>query len=127
MAQLGYVMLGTNDLTRAAAFYDALLGGLGATRFNESARGISWTFGPGTTSLSLIKPENGRPATVGNGVMFALGVSNRAEVDAAYEHALALGATDEGKPGPRGSAGFYAGYFRDRDGNKLNVFCIERR
>ena len=127
MAQLGYVMMGTNDLARAAAFYDALLGRLGASRFNESARGISWTFGRGTTSLSLVVPENGLPATVGNGVMVALGVANRSEVDAAYADALALGATDEGKPGPRGTAGFYAGYFRDRDGNKLNVFCMEQR
>ena len=126
MAQIGYVMLGTNDLGRAAAFYDALLGELGATRFNESARGISWTFGPGSTSLSLVKPVDRRPATVGNGVMVALGVANRAQVNATYRRALELGATDEGEPGPRGDAGFYAGYFRDRDGNKLNVFCIER-
>lgn len=120
-------MLGTNDLPAAAAFYDALLRQLGATRFNESARGISWTFGPGSTSLSLIKPENQEPATVGNGVMVALGVVNRGQVDAAHKRALELGATNEGAPGPRGDAGFYAGYFRDRDGNKLNVFCIERR
>ena len=25
---------------------------------------------------------------------------------------------------PRGLQGFYAGYFRDLDGNKLNVFCF---
>jgi catechol 2,3-dioxygenase-like lactoylglutathione lyase family enzyme len=126
MAQLGYVMVGTNDLARAGAFYDALLGSLGARRFNESARGISWTFGPGTTSLSAVRPFDGRPATVGNGVMAALGVSSREQVEAAYRLALELGASDEGKPGPRGEAGFYAGYFRDPDGNKLNVFCIER-
>ena len=125
MAQLGYVMLGTNDLTRAAEFYDALLGSLGAKRFNESARGISWSFGPGSTSLSVVKPFDGKPGSVGNGVMVALGVANRAEVESAYRLALELGATDEGKPGPRGTAGFFAGYFRDPDGNKLNVFCIE--
>jgi catechol 2,3-dioxygenase-like lactoylglutathione lyase family enzyme len=119
-------MVGTNDLTRAADFYDALLGALGARRFNESARGISWTFGPGTTSLSAVKPFDGQPATVGNGVMVALGVASRAEVETAHRLALELGATDEGKPGPRGASGFYAGYFRDPDGNKLNVFCIER-
>lgn len=126
MAQIGYVMLGTNDLARAAAFYDALLGSLGAKRFNESARGVSWTFGRGSTSLSVVKPFDGKPASVGNGVMVALGVANRAEVETAHRLALELGATDEGRPGPRGSAGFFAGYFRDLDGNKLNVFCIER-
>ncbi len=41
-------------------------------------------------------------------------------------HALALahGGTDEGAPGPRGDGGFYAGYFRDPDGNKLNAFTM---
>jgi catechol 2,3-dioxygenase-like lactoylglutathione lyase family enzyme len=117
MAQLGYVTLGTNDLSRAAAFYDALLGDLGARRYIETARGISWSFGPGTTSLSVITPFDGRSASVGNGVMVALGVANRDEVEATYRRAIELGATDEGEPGPRGDAGFYAGYFRDPDGN----------
>jgi catechol 2,3-dioxygenase-like lactoylglutathione lyase family enzyme len=56
MAQIGYTMLGTNDLERAAAFYDALLGELGAKRFIQTDRGISWSFGPTTTSLCLTKP-----------------------------------------------------------------------
>ncbi len=127
MAQIGYVMVGTNDLVRAAAFYDALLEGLGARRFIETERGISWTFGPGTTSLCATMPADGGQASVGNGAMVALGVENRLRVDATWERAIELGAADEGKPGPRGAAGFYAGYFRDPDGNKLNVFCIERR
>ncbi len=126
MAQIGYTMLGTNDLERAAAFYDALLGELGAKRFIQRDRGISWSFGPTTTSLCLTKPFDNKVATVGNGVMVALGLDNRKMVDAAHVRAIELGATDEGQPGPRGDAGFYAGYFRDPDGNKLNVFCIEQ-
>jgi catechol 2,3-dioxygenase-like lactoylglutathione lyase family enzyme len=126
MAQIGYTMLGTNDLERAAAFYDALLGELGAKRFIQTDRGISWSFGPTTTSLCLTKPFDNKVATVGNGVMVALGLDNRKMVDAAHVRAIELGATDEGQPGPRGDAGFYAGYFRDPDGNKLNVFCIEQ-
>ena len=58
--------------------------------------------------------------------MVAVGLDNREMVHAAYDRAIELGAMDEGQPGPRGDAGFYAGYFRDLDGNKLNVFCIER-
>ena len=127
MAQIGYVMAGTNDLERAVAFYDALLGGLGATRFIETDRAVSWSFGPGTTSLCATRPFAAGPATAGNGTMVALGLRNREEVDAAHARALELGATNEGDPGPRGTAGFYAGYFRDLDGNKLNVFCIESR
>jgi hypothetical protein len=42
-----------------------------------------------------------------------------------HAKALALGAPDEGAPGPRGGGGFYGGYFRDPDGNKLAVFCLD--
>jgi catechol 2,3-dioxygenase-like lactoylglutathione lyase family enzyme len=127
MAQIGYVTIGTNDLERAIAFYDVLLAHVGARRHIETAQGVSWTFGPGSTSLSIVTPHNKLAATVGNGVMVALGVGNRHEVDRIHALAIGLGARDEGAPGPRGDAGFYAGYFRDPDGNKLNVFCIEQR
>lgn len=73
--------------------------------------------------VAVIKPFDGRPATVGNGVMVALAASSKAQVDAIHRKALALGAKDEGAPGPRGD-GFYAGYFRDLDGNKLNAFFM---
>ncbi len=124
---VGYVMVGTNDLDRAVAFYDAVLGQLGATRYIETERGISWSTDPGVeTSFSVILPFDRTPATVGNGSMVALGVSDRPTVDKVYQKAIERGALDDGKPGPRGDSGFYAAYFRDLDGNKLNVFCIER-
>ncbi len=72
----------------------------------------------------MFKPFDGNPATVGNGVMVALLVDSPAKVDALYKKALELGATDEGAAGPRGIPGFYAGYFRDPDGNKLNFYCF---
>ncbi len=122
---IGYVMFGTNDFDRAAAFYDALLGELGAGRFMESDAFIAWATSPGAPAVSICKPNNGEPATVGNGVMVALAVENREKVDAIYAKALELGGTDEGPAGPRGDSGFYAGYFRDLDGNKLNVFCMK--
>jgi predicted lactoylglutathione lyase len=120
---IGYVTLGTNDLARAAKFYDELLAVVGGKRFMESDRFIAWTASPNTPGLGLAKPFDGQPATVGNGVMVALVVDSKAKVDALYQKALALGAKDEGPAGPRGD-GFYAGYFRDLDGNKLNAFCM---
>ncbi len=120
---IGYVTLGTNDLPRAAAFYDALLSGIGATRFMEGERFIAWAVSPTQPSLGVILPYDGQPATVGNGVMVSLVMDSPAKVDALHARAMALGATDEGAPGPRGG-GFYAGYFRDLDGNKLNAFCM---
>ena len=120
---IGYVTLGTNDLARSATFYDALLGEIGGKRFMEDDRFIAWGVSPSTPGLGLTKPYDGQPATVGNGVMVALVVDSPEKVDLLYNKALQLGATDEGPAGPRGG-GFYAGYFRDLDGNKLNVFCM---
>ena len=120
---IGYVTLGTSDLARAAKFYDALLGELGATRFMESDRFIAWSASPGQPGLGLTYPYNGQPASVGNGVMVALVMDSKDKVDRLYKKAIELGGTDEGPAGPRGD-GFYAGYFRDLDGNKLNVFCM---
>ncbi len=120
---IGYTTLGTNDLGRAAKFYDALLAELGAKRAMEMETFIAWATAPNTPMVLVIKPFDGKPATVGNGVMVALAASSKAQVDAIHKKALSLGGKDEGAPGPRGD-GFYAGYFRDLDGNKLNAFFI---
>lgn len=119
---LAYVTLGTNDLSRAAKFYDALLGELGGTRLMENERIIVWASAPNAPMMSVCTPWDGKPATVGNGVMIALAVDGPDKVDRLHRKALELGATDEGAPGPRGP-GFYIGYFRDLDGNKLNFFA----
>ncbi len=120
---IGYVTLGTADLARSAAFYDSLLGEIGAKRYMESERFIAWVVDPRHAGLCIALPYDGKPATVGNGCMVALAVDSTDKVDALHARAMALGATDEGAPGPRGE-GFYAGYFRDLDGNKLNFFCM---
>jgi catechol 2,3-dioxygenase-like lactoylglutathione lyase family enzyme len=120
---IGYVTLGTNDLERAAQFYDLLLKEIGASRFMENDGFIAWAISPDKPALSVTKAFDGKPATVGNGVMVALAMRSSDQVDSFYKKAMELGATDEGAPGPRGD-GFYAGYFRDLDGNKLNAFCM---
>ncbi len=120
---IGYVTLGTNDFQRAARFYDALFGEIGATRLFDMDTFIAWSTGPGAPAVSIIKPFDGKTATVGNGVMVALAAASREQVDQLHAKAMSLGAADEGKPGPRGD-GFYAGYFRDLDGNKLNAFFM---
>jgi catechol 2,3-dioxygenase-like lactoylglutathione lyase family enzyme len=120
---IGYVTLGTNDLDRAARFYDALLGEIGGKRFMEFDTFIAWAVDPKLPGIALTKPFDGNAATVGNGVMVALAMPNPEAVDRLYSKALELGATDEGPAGPRGDT-FYAGYFRDPDGNKLNAFCM---
>jgi catechol 2,3-dioxygenase-like lactoylglutathione lyase family enzyme len=120
---IGYVTLGTNDMPRAAAFYDKLLGILGAGRFMATETFIAWAVAPDKPAIGIARPFDGNSATVGNGVMIALAVDSNEKVDAVHREALALGGKDEGAPGPRGLPGFYAGYFRDLDGNKLNCYC----
>ncbi|MGF1606841.1 MAG: VOC family protein [Rhodothalassiaceae bacterium] len=124
---IAYTTLGTNDLARSAAFYDALLGDLGAKRAMEIDRVILWAAGAGQPLFAVAEPADGAPATVGNGTMVALSASDPAMVDKLHAKALALGAQDDGAPGPRTNQGlkFYAGYFRDPDGNKLNFFCLQ--
>ena len=119
---IGYITLGTNDLTRAVAFYDELFASLGAGRFMEDEKFVAWAIAPGQPAFSVTLPFDGQAATAGNGTMIALAVDAHEKVDALYAKAMSLGAGDEGKPGLRGD-GFYAAYFRDLDGNKLNVFC----
>ncbi len=122
---IGYVTVGTNDLERAAAFYDRLFAVIGAGRFMEEDRFVAWAVSPETPGFAATKPFDENPATVGNGMMVALAVDSKEKVQALYEKALELGGTDEGPPGLRGDF-FYAGYFRDLDGNKLNVFCADQ-
>ncbi len=123
---IGYVTLGTNKHEEAATFYDALLGEIGASRFMETDSFIAWAVSPDKPALSIIKPADGNEACVGNGVMVALAMDSTEKVDSFHAKALELGAADEGAPGSRGDGGFYAGYFRDLDGNKLNAFCMTK-
>ena len=120
---IGYVTVGTNKFEEAAEFYDALFETLGAGRAFDADSFIAWSTGPSAPAFSITKPFDGAAATVGNGVMIAIAMDAPEEVDAFYAKALELGGTDEGAPGER-SGSFYAGYFRDLDGNKLNAFCF---
>ncbi|MBS0253834.1 MAG: VOC family protein [Proteobacteria bacterium] len=121
---IGYVTLGTNDLPRAAAFYDAIAAEMGVGRMGGDDRFIAWGVPGGAAGIGVTLPFDGQPATVGNGVMVALEAKDRAQVDRLHALALASGGSCEGPPGER-FPGFYAAYFRDLDGNKLNAFIME--
>lgn len=128
---IGYVTLGTNDLAANAPFYDAIAKEMGVGRMMEFDTFIAWGTWDGGAGIGLTKAFDGNPATVGNGVMVALQAKDAEHVQRIYDTALANGGSDEGAPGPRGEPDeqgntFYAGYFRDREGNKLNAFCMVR-
>jgi len=120
---IGYVTLGTNDLPRAVAFFDALLGELGAKHVMEFDKMIVWGIDFSQPMLALCNPHDGKPASIGNGTMVALNAGTREMADRLHAKALALGGTDEGAPGPRGD-GFYGAYFRDPDGHKFVAFVM---
>ncbi|KPF80314.1 glyoxalase [alpha proteobacterium AAP81b] len=124
---LGYTMYGTNDLEAAKAFYDKVLGAVGIGRLMEFpngavAYGVAWD----KPMFAIGTPENGEPASVGNGAMMALAMDDRAKVDVVHAAACEAGGKCGGPPGVRGEEGpqaFYGAYFRDLDGNK---FCAYR-
>ncbi|WDE06471.1 VOC family protein [Thalassomonas viridans] len=118
---IGYTTLGTNDLEKSSRFYDALFAVCGASRILDMGTFILWGTSLEESALAIAKPFDGNEATVGNGVMVAIRAKSEEEVNAIYDKAIELGGSDEGAPGQRGD-GFYAGYFRDLEGNKLNAF-----
>ena len=122
---IGYVTLGTSDLERGAKFYDAIFKELGCGRMMDMDTFIAWGEFGGGAGIGLTKPFNGEAPSVGNGVMVALQAKDKEQVQRLYDIALANGGTCEGPVGPRGDDGaFFAGYFRDPDGNKLNAFTM---
>ena len=125
---IGYVTLGTNDLSKSAKYYDALFGSIGAGRvLEEENYFIAWAPAPNSPSVAITVPFNKEKATVGNGVMVALFMQSVEQVNAFHARALALGGSNEGDPGfrPAGNtSGFYAGYFRDLDGDNFYAVCM---
>ncbi len=123
-----HVTVGTNDFDRATAFYDALLPplGLGSIERDADHGYAGYARGPGQPpQFWIMRPIDGKPATVGNGVTVAFEAATRADVDAFHATALAAGGTDEGAPGlrPWYHPDYYGAYVRDRDGNKLCIAC----
>lgn len=121
---LAYAMLGTNDKDKALAFYDAVLAELGYGRTMDFGSSVAYGSKdhPMAPALAVGVPFDHKSASAGNGTMIAIAGKSEAAIKAAHAKALALGGRDEGAPGPRGDSGFYAGYVRDLDGNKL-CFC----
>lgn len=128
---IGYATLGTSDIAAARAFYDGLLGSIGAKRimeFGDEAGGFTlWGTSWDKPGIAVTRPYNGEAARPGNGNMLAIAMDERAKVDALHAKALELGGTCDGPPGVRGEEGpqaFYGAYFRDPEGNKLCAFRV---
>ncbi|HEX5318345.1 MAG TPA: VOC family protein, partial [Stellaceae bacterium] len=115
----------TNDLTKARAFYDAVLAPLGLKRLRDLGdNGSIW--GADAPEFFVLKPANGQPASVANGGTISFAAASREAVAGFHKAAMAQGAKDEGAVGPRSwHPTAYAGYCRDLDGNKLAAYCFK--
>lgn len=120
--------VGTNDLDKAAIFYDAVLIPLGLCRRIVAPDG-------GPPSACWLKPDIALPrfyvyspydrndAAAGNGSMVAFSAPHAEAVDEAYAAGLSAGGVAAGAPGPRPhyGDGYYGAYLRDPDGNKVHI------
>ena len=116
---IGYTTIGTSDMDKACAFYDALLGEIGAGQMFGQDRIKFYGTGPDKGMLAICIPYDEQPQNCGNGNMVAINAGDRATVDKLYAKARELGASDEGEPGERVPGMFYGAYVRDLDNNKL--------
>lgn len=126
MSVISHITLGTNDTDAAARFYDAVLATLGFERLPKPpGKPPAYEKDGAMPTIYLYTPEDGQPATYGNGTHVAFTAPTRAAVHAFHEAALAHGGADAGAPGPRPHYGdaYYAAYVRDPDGNKLQAVC----
>lgn len=126
---IAYVMLGSNDIPTARAFYDPLMHLIGAEpRPGASEKRVSYAEAGAMPILAITRPYDEAPAQAGNGVMVAFPVASRERVEEAHALALRLGAHDEGAPGVRSDQtnSFYSCYFRDPVGNKLCICHFDR-
>ena len=121
-----HITIGTHDLARAIAFYDAALAPLGIERVSKKYPSWAAWQRPGEDAKFWVGfPYNELPASWGNGCMVAFAAPSRTAVDAAHAQALAAGGRDEGKPGLRldYEPNYYGAYVRDPDGNKIHFVC----
>ncbi|EIC30879.1 MULTISPECIES: VOC family protein [Methylomicrobium] len=124
MAIFTHITVGTNDLERARAFYDQVLSALAYQRVADSETAAIW--GESAPEFFVLKPADGQPASVGNGVTVSFAAPSRAAVDEFHKRALAAGGQDAGAPGPRSFApNAYATYARDLDGHKIVAVCLQ--
>ena len=115
-----HIMIGTNNLDRAKAFYDTVLGTLGVPPARVDGHRIFYMTRTGVFSVSV--PIDGKPATIANGGTIGFACSSPEQVEAWHKAGCANGGKScEDPPGVReGATGkLYLAYLRDPDGNKI--------
>ena len=118
---MSHVSIGTNDLDRAIAFYDAVMPVIGARRLEQFPGGV--VYGKQFPEFFVQTPIDGATASVGNGSHFGFFAASEEVVRAFWEAAVAAGASPDGEPGPRPeySSAYYGCFVRDPDGHKIEA------
>lgn len=116
-----HMMVGSNDIDRSKAFYDALFSSVGGKPGITDPKGRLLYLHNGGIFL-VTPPIDGQPATQGNGMTIGFAMNDTAQADAWHKAGVAAGGKAiEDPPGWRENPGsrLYLAYLRDPDGNKL--------
>ncbi|MEQ9316427.1 MAG: VOC family protein [Henriciella sp.] len=128
MAMFTHVHLGSNDVGRSKAFYDAIFDALGGAQSWKDPERDRWFWMRDGQFLVVGEPLDKESASTGNGMTIGFEIESVEQGDAWHAAGLAHGGTDcdgVSPPGMRDNAQglkVYLAYLRDPDGNKLCVF-----
>ncbi|MCP1198430.1 VOC family protein [Notoacmeibacter sp. MSK16QG-6] len=117
-SRLTMVTLGVTDIARSTAFYEKL----GWKKSSASNESVSFFHMAGTKLGLFGRTDLAEDAHVANtetgfsGVALAINFDSEREVDAAFDHAVSVGATPAKRP-EKVFWGGYSGYFADPDGH----------
>ena len=116
-----HMMVGSNDIGRSKAFYDAIFGAIGGKPAIEDDRGRLVYMHNGSFFM-VTRPIDGEDACCANGGTIGFAMRDPEQTDAWHQAGVAHGGTSiEDPPGIRagGFGKLYLAYLRDPDGNKL--------
>ncbi len=116
-----HMMVGSNDLERSKAFYDALFGSIGGKPGRADDKG-RLSYARNGSVFMVTAPIDGGAATHGNGATIGFALESPEQVRGWQEAGITAGGTAiEDPPGIRSNAfgALYLAYLRDPDGNKL--------
>ena len=116
-----HVMVGSNDIDRSKAFYDALFTSVGGNAGIKDPKGRLIYMHNGGLFL-VTPPIDGEAACHANGGTIGFAAASTDEADTWHKAGVAAGGTAiEDAPGWREGNGMrlYLAYLRDPDGNKI--------
>ncbi len=119
---IDHLSLGVDNLEQAEQFYTPLLSTLGITALAKSDAFVA--YGTNAVQFLIMAPENGQPASQGNGTHICFRANSATEVSAFHSIAISTGGSCAGEPGPREAYPMpevFTAFVRDPFDNKLEA------